>query len=156
MKNQVPLPSDHMFHDEGTLLSECIKWLAPQERDGVKVLRICDRYQKGYSDLFICVHGAFVIAELKDDTGTPTPHQIQFIQEMWRCGAIGGVCRTVQDVAKLVDYAKKHSPRHKLSDDEKRVYLCDPDKNERCTRRGDPTWCGRECIYTLYRSYAKE
>lgn len=107
MKSQVPLPSNHTFCDEGKLLSECLKWLAPQERNGIKVLRICDRYQKGYSDLFICVNGIFVVAELKDDTGTPTPHQVQFIQEMQRCGAIGGVCRTVKQVADLVDLAKE-------------------------------------------------
>ena len=156
MKRPGQLPSNHTFKEEATLLSECLKWLAPQERDGVKVLRICDRYQKGYSDLFICVHGTFVVAELKDDEGQPTPHQLQFIQEMMRCGAIGGVCKTVEDVARLVDLAKRHCVRHKYSDDEKRVYLCDPEKNTTCKRRGDITWCGRSCFYTLYRSYAKE
>lgn len=101
------LPSDRMYKDEGVLQKKCIQWLEAQRRDGVKVLRICDRYAKGYSDLFICVNGIFVVAELKDDEGKPTPHQLNFIKEMQRCGAIGGVCRSVKDVQDLVDKAKE-------------------------------------------------
>lgn len=103
------LPSSQMYSDEGTLLSKVTKWLEPQQRDGIKMLRICDRYAKGYSDLFICVRGVFVVAELKDDTGVATPHQELFIEEMIRAGAIGGVCRTVKEVADLVDEAKRRS-----------------------------------------------
>jgi hypothetical protein len=96
-----------MYSDEADLLKEVKKWLEPQQRDGIKLIRICDRYAKGYSDLFICVRGWFVVAELKDDVGEPSPHQEQFIEEMLECGAIGGVCRTVADVAKLVEEAKR-------------------------------------------------
>lgn len=106
---QIKLPSSQWYSDEGTLLSKCIDWLEPQERDGIKVLRISDRYKKGYSDLFICVRGIFVVAELKDDTGVATPHQLNFIRDMQRCGAIGGVCRSVKDVADLVEQAKEKS-----------------------------------------------
>lgn len=91
-----------------------MEWLEPQRRDGIKVVRICDRYNKGYSDLFICVRGVFVVAELKDDTGTATPHQEQFIEDMIACGAIGGVCRTVKQVADLVDEAKRRVPDWKI------------------------------------------
>ena len=91
-------------------MREVTKWLEPQKREGIKVIRICDRYNKGYSDLFICVRGVFVVAELKDDTGTPTKHQIQFIDEMKEAGAIGGVCRTVKEVADLVEEAKRRVP----------------------------------------------
>lgn len=84
-----------------------MEWLAPQKRDGIKAIRICDRYNKGYSDVFICVRGAFVVAELKDDTGTPSPHQVQFIDEMRAAGAIGGICRSIKDVADLIDEAKQ-------------------------------------------------
>lgn len=101
------LPSDRAYTDEAKLQKDVISWLAPQERDGIKVLRICDRYNKGYSDLFICVNGIFVVAELKDDEGTPTPHQLLFIKQMVACGAIGGVCRTTKDVADLVEQAKE-------------------------------------------------
>lgn len=100
-------PSTKQYKDEAALLSAVKRWLEPQERDGIKLIRICDRYAKGYSDLFICAHGKFIIAELKDDTGTATPHQEQFIEEMLRCGAIGGVCRSVADVAYYIEKALK-------------------------------------------------
>lgn len=109
MSRQAKLPSNQQFKEEADLLKKVKEWLEPQERDGIKMLRICDRYAKGYSDLFICVRGIFVVAELKDDTGTPSPHQEQFIEEMTKCGAIGGVCRTVKEVADLVERAKKRS-----------------------------------------------
>lgn len=103
----VSLPSDRQYSDEATLLRKTIEWLEPQRRDGIKVLRINDRYAKGYSDLFICVRGIFVVAELKDDTGTAAPHQKLFIKEMQECGAVGGICRSIADVAALIEEAKR-------------------------------------------------
>lgn len=102
----VRLPSDLMYKEEADLLDAVTKWLEPQRRDGIKLIRVCDRYNKGYSDLFICVRGIFVVAELKDDTGTATPHQEIFIEEMQAAGGIGAVCRTVKEVADLVEEAK--------------------------------------------------
>ena len=111
------LPSDRQYRDEATLLSKVIDWLEPQRRDGIKVIRICDGYTKGYSDLFICVQGWFVVAELKDDTGTASQQQKDFIEDMIGCGAIGGVCRSVKDVALLVDMAKERvNGRRKSAD----------------------------------------
>lgn len=103
------LPSDQVYSEESALLKKVKEWLEPQERDGIKLIRICDRYNKGYSDLFICVRGWFVVAELKDDTGTASPHQLLFIDEMKKAGAVGGVCRSVKDVADLVEKAKARS-----------------------------------------------
>lgn len=91
------------------MLTKVKEWLEPQRRDGIKMMRICDRYTKGYSDLFICVRGILVVAELKDDTGTPSQHQLDFIDEIVACGGIGGVCRTVKEVADLVEQAKERS-----------------------------------------------
>lgn len=105
----VKSPSDHMFKEEADLLDAVTKWLEPQKRDGIKLIRICDRYNKGYSDLFICVRGVFVVAELKDDEGTATPHQELFIKEIQDAGGIGAVCRTVKEVADLVDEAKRRA-----------------------------------------------
>lgn len=99
-----------MFKEEADLLDAAIKWLEPQRRDGIKVIRVCDRYNKGYSDLFLCVRGIFVVAELKDDEGEATPHQEQFIEDIIYTGGIGGVCRTVKEVADLVDEAKRRVP----------------------------------------------
>jgi len=93
------------YKEEASLLKKVVEWLEPQKRSGIKVLRIVDRYTKGYSDLFICARGRFVVAELKDDTGTATPHQELFIEEMEAAGAIGGVCRTVKEVSDLIDKA---------------------------------------------------
>lgn len=98
-------PPSKLYKEEAALLKAVKDWLEPQERDGIKLIRINDRYAKGYSDLFINARGRFVVAELKDDIGTATPHQELFIQEMLRCGAVGGVCRTVKEVADLVDSA---------------------------------------------------
>ncbi len=105
----VKLPSDRMFKEEADLLKAVTDWLEPQKRDGIKLIRICDRYNKGYSDLFICVRGVFVVAELKDDEGTATPHQELFIKEIQDAGGIGAVCRTVKEVADLVDEAKRRA-----------------------------------------------
>ena len=106
MKRLTKSQLDRVYTDELVFQKDLLKWLEPQKRDGVKVLRICDRYAKGYSDLFICVNGIFVVAELKDDKGKPTPHQLLFIKEMTECGAIGGVCRTFRDVLNLIEQAK--------------------------------------------------
>ena len=89
------------------MLDAVMKWLEPQKRDGIKAIRVCDRYNKGYSDVFICVRGHLVVAELKDDEGTASKHQELFIQEMQQAGAIGAVCRSVKEVADLVDAAKR-------------------------------------------------
>jgi hypothetical protein len=118
MKTRNRLPSSQQYEDEAVLLKKVKEWLEPQERDGIKVIRICDRYARGYSDLFICVRGQFVVAELKDNTGTASQHQLDFIDEMIACGAIGGVCRSVKDVADLVEQAKEsvNARRYKQAD----------------------------------------
>lgn len=103
-------PSSQIYTDEGLLLKDVTKWLEPQRRDGIMLMRICDRYAKGYSDLFINVRGQFVVAELKDDEGVASQHQKDFIRDMVECGAIGGVCRTVKEVADLVEEAKRRRP----------------------------------------------
>ena len=109
-KYELGAPSSQTYKDEEKLLKEVVKWLEPQRRDGIMLMKIRDRYAKGYSDLFINVRGQFVVAELKDDEGTATPHQEQFIEDMVACGAVGGVCRTVKEVADLVDEAKRRRP----------------------------------------------
>lgn len=107
MRKQKRLPSSQYYSDEADLLKAVREWLEPQRRDGIKMMRICDRYTKGYSDLFICVKGILVVAELKDNTGTPSQHQLDFIDDIIKCGGIGGVCRSVKEVADLVEQAKE-------------------------------------------------
>lgn len=93
------------YQTEAALLKAVLKWLGPQRREGIKVIRVVDRYTKGYSDLFICARGRFIVAELKDSGGAATPHQELFIEEMIQAGAVGGICRSVKDVATLIDKA---------------------------------------------------
>lgn len=107
MKAQDKSPSRLIYKEEADLLKAVKDWLEPQERDGIKLIRISERYHRGYSDLFICVNGWFVVAELKDDIGIPSKHQTAFIEEMRACGAIGGVCKSVRDVADLIEQAKE-------------------------------------------------
>ena len=98
-------PSNKQYKEESTLLNKVTDWLAPQRRDGIKMIRVVDRYTKGYSDLFICARGHFVVAELKDDEGTATPHQEDFIRDIIAAGGVGGVCRSVKDVSDLINKA---------------------------------------------------
>lgn len=106
---KVKAPSNKVYTEEAELLKKVKEYFEPQERRGIKLLRISDRYAKGYSDLFFCVRGQFVVAELKDDVGVASPHQEEFIEDMIKCGAIGGVCRTVKEVADLVEEAMRRS-----------------------------------------------
>lgn len=99
--------SNKTYEQESDLLAAVMAWITPQRKDGIAVLKIRDRYAKGYSDLFICVQGRFVIAELKDDEGEASVHQEEFIQMMKEAGAIGGICRTVKEVADFIEAAKE-------------------------------------------------
>ena len=101
---------DRMYSDEADLLKEVVKYYEPQRRDGIMLIKVRDRYTRGYSDLFINVRGQLVLAELKDDIGEPSVHQLQFLDDMIACGAIGGVCRTLGEVVALVDEAKRRRP----------------------------------------------
>jgi DNA-binding PucR family transcriptional regulator len=100
-------PSSKIYKEEKDLLKAVKDWLEPQERDGIKLIRISNIHTRGYSDLFICVRGWFVVAELKDDIGQPTKQQLDFIRDMKAAGAIGGVCRSVKDVSDLIEEAKR-------------------------------------------------
>lgn len=107
MRQQVKSPSSQWYEDEADLLKAVKEWLEPQRRDGIKLIPVRDRYARGYSDLFICVKGIFVVAELKDNIGVASKHQELFIEEIVACGGIGGVCRSVKDVADLIEQAKQ-------------------------------------------------
>ena len=108
IKNKTMLLSDQRFKEEADFLKKAKEWLEAQ-RD-IKCIRVSDRYQKGYSDLFLCIRGQFVVAELKDDTGTASPHQELFIADIIRAGGIGAVCYTMRDIQCLVDEARNRRP----------------------------------------------
>lgn len=102
---------DQTYSDEATLLKKVIEYFEPQRRDGIYIMKIRDRYTKGYSDIFFCVRGMLVVAELKDDEGVPSQHQIDFVKDIVSCGGIGkDTCRTLRDVIELVEEAKRRQP----------------------------------------------
>lgn len=105
------IPSDKQYDSEAELLEKAMDWLEKQRRYGVKAIRINDMYHKGYSDIFICVNGWWVVAELKDKTGIASPHQAEFIQDMRKAGAVGAVCRSVRDIYHLIMTAKENIVR---------------------------------------------
>lgn len=93
------------YDAEADLLKDAIKWCYDQ---GYLPIRITDASHRGYSDLFIVVQGRLVCAELKDKTGKPSKHQLDFIAKVERYGGIGGVCRTIADIEDLCDEARQY------------------------------------------------
>ena len=92
-----------MYDKEADFLEAAIKWCF---QEGYYPIRINDSMHRGYSDLFIVVQGRLVCAELKDNTGKPSKHQLDFIERVESYGAIGGVCRTIADIEDLCDEAR--------------------------------------------------
>lgn len=98
------LQLDRQYTEEATLLKKVKEWLEVQP--DIAVMRICDKYTKGYSDIILCVWGMFVAIELKDDTGTASPHQKNFLRGIVAHNGIGGVCRTLGEVIQYVEEAR--------------------------------------------------
>jgi hypothetical protein len=94
---------NRQYAKEADILEKALEWLSKQPN--LKAIRICDKYNSGYSDIFICVEGKLVVAELKSATGKPSKLQLEFIAEMQRCGATGGICRSIQDIKTLLEEA---------------------------------------------------
>ena len=103
-KTKLLLDLEKPYTEEAKLLTDAINWL-DRQRD-VKALRICTITHRGYTDIFVCVRGKFVILELKDDTGTMSIHQEEFIKDMLEVGAIGGECRTLKQVIDYINAAR--------------------------------------------------
>jgi hypothetical protein len=91
---------------EDTLLTKVMDWLKTIPK--LKAIRVVDRYNKGYSDIFICINGKLVLAELKSKTGVASIHQLEFLREMCEVGAIGGICRSIRDVEVLLETAYEY------------------------------------------------
>lgn len=93
------------YDAEADFLSAAQKWCL---QEGYLPIRINDSMHRGYSDLFIVVQGRLVCAELKDKTGKPSKHQLEFIKKVESYGAIGGVCRSIADIEDLCDEARQY------------------------------------------------
>jgi len=57
---------------------------------------------KGVSDILGVFNGRFIAFEVKTDVGRPTKEQLAFIAKIQRCGGLGGVVRSVEDVQKVL------------------------------------------------------
>ena len=90
---------------EETLTKKVKEWLDLQL--DISYYKASDRYQKGVSDIIMCVGGIFVAAELKAEDGEATPHQNLFIRDIIRVGGIGKVCYTLMEVKELVKAARE-------------------------------------------------
>lgn len=77
-----------------------------QRKKRIFGFRITDMSHSGYSDIFIIVNGIFVAAELKDNTGKPSAHQLEFIDNIRKAGGVGGVCKSIHDVNLLIAEAE--------------------------------------------------
>ena len=106
-KTQALSRSDQPYETEAQFLSVVKSYLEAQP--DMMFMRICDRYSKGYSDIFICVRGIFVALELKDNTGKPTAHQLLFLEQLRRAGGIGGVCSTLDEVMNYINTAREQA-----------------------------------------------
>lgn len=109
--NQRQSRLEKQYNAEADLLRDAKTWLEAQP--DILAMRICDRYARGYSDIFLCVQGIFVAIELKDNTGKPSPHQLEFISKVNNAGGIGGVCRTIKEIVDYVGEARQLAARHK-------------------------------------------
>jgi hypothetical protein len=99
------LLDQHKRHPLEADLTKLVKdWLELQS--DLFHIKLSDGYQKGYSDILICVRGWYVACELKADDGTPSPHQLKFIDKVRRAGGIGEVCYTLYEVIQLVEQAR--------------------------------------------------
>jgi hypothetical protein len=111
--SNICITSSKPYDTEASLLKDVLSWISTQP--DIWPVRVVDDFHVGYSDLLLCVNGWFIGCELKDRTGTPTVHQLDFIKYVKRCGGLGGVCRTLQEVWLLIEegrrlagYAKKY------------------------------------------------
>ena len=91
------------YSTEAALTKAVKKYL--DSRDDLMYRKVSDRYQRGISDILVCVQGRFVALELKDDTGKASPHQKLFIKQVVDAGGVAVVCRTLHDVVSALEAA---------------------------------------------------
>jgi len=96
-------------------MAKVVEWLEARQNEGIKAFKVRDRFNKGYSDLFICVRGYLIVAELKAAKETAKPHQLQFIESIRKAGGIGGVCKSLGDVQKLIEEVENREPSRELN-----------------------------------------
>lgn len=71
----------------------------------ILVVRQAQATRRGVADLLLCCNGIFIAAELKAEDGTPSPHQLKFIDKVTENGGLGAVCSTLGEIWELLDEA---------------------------------------------------
>lgn len=99
------LSDQKRYKQEATLTRKVKNWLEVQP--DIAFYKASDRYNKGVSDLILCVSGIFVGVELKAENNTASPHQKLFISMVIQAGGVGGVCYTLGEVKTLVEEARR-------------------------------------------------
>lgn len=90
-----------VYTEEARLLKDTCDFL---DLIGATYTREMDATRRGVSDIIACYCGQYVALELKDDTGTPSHQQIHFLEKVIKAGGWGAVCRTLWDVAHVLDF----------------------------------------------------
>lgn len=86
---------DKQHTSEASFLATVIEFL--EMLPETKMIRITMQ-KSGISDIIVCYKGKFVALELKDDIGTATQQQIEFIEDILAAGGKAAVCRTLREV----------------------------------------------------------
>lgn len=82
-------------------LKRCTKGELRQKLDRVTYFKT--GAVKGRSDLSAIKDGKIIFLEVKTETGTPTPEQLNFLRQMSeRYGCTAGIVRSVEDAERLV------------------------------------------------------
>lgn len=69
---------------------------------GAVVIRQAFATKRGVADLLVCYNGAFIAAELKDDTGEPSVQQLAFVDKIRKARGRAAVVDTLGQLFDLV------------------------------------------------------
>ena len=94
---QILTDMDKITHAE--LVRDILKYLHSQ---GCVSVLITPRGRKGPSDILFCYRGRFGAVEAKVGYDTPSPHQKRFLKEVIDAEGQGGICRSVDDVKRIL------------------------------------------------------
>ncbi len=67
------------------------------------VYKASDRFTSGIPDLIICKEGLFYAIELKVGSNKATPIQDYVMRQIQAAGGLAVVCRSVEDVKRLIE-----------------------------------------------------
>lgn len=97
--------SDHKKYAlEAPLTAKVKGWLELQT--DIAFYKASDRYNKGVSDLVLCVGGVFCAIELKAEYNEMSAHQKLFIKQIRAAGGVAGDAYTLAEVKSLVEEAR--------------------------------------------------